>query len=141
MIRSSPIYVLPMVSANGKLVHASYSLPKWQAVKLTSFKFAPWASKMEGTKVKGKSRGGLGKDHLKFLLKFLFSLNFSCAGNWPFMAGKAKKMCQRRTFLGKRRGSGVRDMAPPLLRNLGAKFSTTSFPHFKTYFTQISLYL
>jgi len=32
--------------------------------------------------------------------------------------------------------SGVRDMAPLSLRNLGAKFSDTSFPHFKTYFTQ-----
>ena len=43
-------------------------------------------------------------------------------------------MCQRRTFRGRRRGSGVRDMAPPLLTNLGAKFSTTSFPHFKTFY-------
>ena len=34
-------------------------------------------------------------------------------------------------------GIGVRDMAPPSLGNLGAKFSETSFPHFKTYFTQI----
>ena len=32
---------------------------------------------------------------------------------------------------------GVRDMAPPLLGNLGAKFSETSFPHFKTYYKQI----
>ena len=43
---------------------------------------------MEGTKVKGKSRGGLGKWSV-------FSLNFSSAGNWPFMAGKAKKICVR----------------------------------------------
>ena len=28
-------------------------------------------------------------------------------------------------------------MALPSLRNLGAKFSDTSFPHFKNYFTQI----
>ena len=34
-------------------------------------------------------------------------------------------------------GNGVRDMASPLLGNLGAKFSETSFPHFKTYFAQI----
>ena len=34
-------------------------------------------------------------------------------------------------------GSGVREMAPLLLGNLGAKFSEMSFPHFKTYFTQI----
>ena len=34
-------------------------------------------------------------------------------------------------------GSGVRDMALPLLGNLGAKFSEMSFPHFKTYYTQI----
>ena len=32
---------------------------------------------------------------------------------------------------------GVRDMAPPLLGNLRAKFSEMSFPHFKTYFKQI----
>ena len=35
------------------------------------------------------------------------------------------------------RDSGVRDMAPPLLGNLGAKFSEMSFPHFKTYYTKI----
>ena len=34
-------------------------------------------------------------------------------------------------------GSGVRDMALPSLGNLRAKFSETSFPHFKTCFTQI----
>ena len=28
-------------------------------------------------------------------------------------------------------------MAPPLLGNLGTKFSEMSFPHFKTYYTQI----
>ena len=28
-------------------------------------------------------------------------------------------------------------MAPPLLGNLGAKLSEMSFPHFKTYYTQI----
>ena len=48
----------------------------------------------------------------------LFSTNFSSAGQGPFMASRAKNMCQR-------------------LGNLGAKFSETSFPHFKTYFTQI----
>ena len=30
----------------------------------------------------------------------MFSLNFSSAGKGPFMAGKAKNMCQRHTFLG-----------------------------------------
>ena len=59
------------------------------------------------------------------MLKDLFpvsvsSLNFSSAG----------------TSWGKR-GSGVRDVALLSLGNLGAKFSETSFPHFKTYFTQI----
>ena len=29
----------------------------------------------------------------------VFSLNFSSAGKEPFMAAKAKNMCQRRTFL------------------------------------------
>ena len=48
-------------------------------------------------------------------------------------------MHQRCTFLGAE-GSGVRDMATPLLGNLGAKFSETSFPHFKTYFMQMSGY-
>ena len=46
-------------------------------------------------------------------------LIFSSACQGPFMPSKAKNMCQR-------------------LRNLGAKFSETSFPHFKTYFTQIN---
>ena len=34
-------------------------------------------------------------------------------------------------------GSGVKNMALPSLGNLGAKFSETSFRHFKSYFTQI----
>ena len=46
-------------------------------------------------------------------------LIFSSACQGPFMPSKAKNMCQ-------------------WLRNLGAKFSETSFPHFKTYFTQIN---
>ena len=37
-------------------------------------------------------------------------------------------------------GSGVRNMAPPLLGKVGAKFSEMSFPHFKTYHTQIGRY-
>lgn len=32
-------------------------------------------------------------------------------------------------------GIGVRDMAPPSLGNLRAKFAERSFPHFKTYCT------
>ena len=79
------------------LVYASYSLPKWQTVKLTSFKFALWAFGIEGTKVKGKSRGGLEKWSV-------FSLNFSSAGNWPFMAGKAKIYARGALSLG---GGGV----------------------------------
>ena len=50
-------------------------------------------------------------------------------------------MPQRRTFLGEMGGWGVgsevRDMTLPTLRNLGPKFSEMSFPHLKTYFTQI----
>ena len=61
----------------------------------------------------------------------VFSLNFSLAGKGPFMANKAKNIS------GGEGGSGVRDKAPPSRGNLGAKFSERSFPHFKTYFTQI----
>ena len=60
----------------------------------------------------------------------VFSLNFSSAGKEPFMASKANNMHQRCTFLGGGGGSGVRDMALPLLRNLESKLSETSFPHF-----------
>ena len=60
----------------------------------------------------------------------VFSLNFSSAGTGRFMAGKAQDMCQRRTFLGGRGDSRVRDMARPLMRNFGATFSETSFPIF-----------
>ena len=70
----------------------------------------------------------------------MFSLNFRSAGKGPFMAGKEKNMCQRCNFLGgggDKGGSGVRDMALLSLGNLGAKFSETLFPHFKTHFTQI----
>ena len=59
-----------------------------------------------------------------------FSLNFSSAGKGPSIAGKAKNMCQRRTFLGEG-GSGARDMPSTSLWNLGAKFSETSFPHLR----------
>ena len=49
------------------------------------------------------------------------------------MAGKAQDMCQRYTLMVGGRGGGgsrVRDMAWPLLRNFGAKFSERSFPLF-----------
>ena len=48
------------------------------------------------------------------------------------MATKAKNMRQRRTFLEREGGSGVRDMVPPSLGNVGTKFSQTSILHFKT---------
>ena len=56
------------------------------------------------------------------------------------MASKEKKYASEAHFPGGRGGgggNGLRDMAPPSRGNLGAKFSETSFPHFKTYFTQI----
>ena len=59
--------------------------------------------------------------------KAVFSLNFSSAGKGPFIASKAKNVHQKCTFLAAG-GSGVWDMAPPLLGNLGAKISETSFP-------------
>ena len=72
----------------------------------------------------------------------VFSLNFTTAGKGPFMDGKAKNMCQRRSFLGGwgQWGEG-HQMASISLGNLGAKFSETSFLHFLTYFTLISSYL
>ena len=57
------------------------------------------------------------------------------------MAGKAKNVPEVH-FPGRGGGggsTGVRDMAVPSLGNLGAKLSKMSFPHFKTYFTQIEL--
>ena len=68
--------------------------------------------------------------HDKLLYVPVFSLNFSSAGKGPFMAGKANNMQQRCNLLGGGRVSRVRDMAPLLLGNLGAKFSEMSFPHF-----------
>ena len=68
--------------------------------------------------------------HDKLLYVPVFSLNFSSAGNGPFMAGKAKNMHQRCNLLAGEGVSRVRDMAPLVLGNLGAKFSETSFPHF-----------
>ena len=64
----------------------------------------------------------------------MFSLNFSSASKGSFIAGKAKNMYHRGALFQRQAGSGVRDMGPPLLGNLGAKFSETSFPHCKTYF-------
>ena len=71
----------------------------------------------------------------------VFSLNFSSAGEGPFMAGKAKNAPEANFPRGNgRQGGGdseVRDMTLPSQGNLGAKFSEMSFPHLKTYFTQI----
>ena len=68
--------------------------------------------------------------HDKLFYVPVFSLNFSSAGKGPFMAGKANNMQQRCNLLGGGGVSRVRDMAPLLLGNLGAKFSEMSFPHF-----------
>ena len=79
----------------------------------------------------------------------MFSLTFSsaCKGT---LTGKAKICARGAICLGGgggggggggagRGGSGVSDKAPLSLANLGAiKFSETSFPHFKTYFVQVS---
>ena len=68
-------------------------------------------------------------------MEAVFSLNFSSAGRGPFMAGMAKNMRGRYTSLGIG-GSGQwsEGHGPPSLGNLGAKFSETSFHHFKTSF-------
>ena len=50
----------------------------------------------------------------------VFSLNFSSAGKGQFIAGKAKR-CTRGAFSWRQGGSGLRDMAPPLLGNLETK--------------------
>ena len=50
------------------------------------------------------------------------------------MASKAKKYAPEVHFPGKgggEGGSGVRDMAPPSLGNLGATFSETSLPYLR----------
>ena len=70
------------------------------------------------------------RDWSKSMGGAVFSLNFSSAGEGRFMAGKAQDMCQRHTLIGGEGGSRVRDMARPLLRNFGAKFSERSFPLF-----------
>ena len=81
----------------------------------------------------------------------MVSLNFSLATKGPYMASKAKNMHQKVHFpwvggggkgvenggRGRKGGSGVRDITPLSLGNLTAKFSETSFPYLKTYFTQI----
>ena len=56
------------------------------------------------------------------------------------MAGKAKNAPEAhfpRGNGGGGRGSEVRDMTLPLLRDLGAKVSEMTFLHLKTYFKQI----
>ena len=49
------------------------------------------------------------------------------------MASKAKKYAPQVHFSGGEGGSGVTDIAPSSLGNLGAKFSETPFPYFTTY--------
>ena len=48
------------------------------------------------------------------------TLNFSSIGKGSFAAGKAKNVHHRGARFWGKVGSGVRDMAPPLLGNLGA---------------------
>ena len=67
----------------------------------------------------------------------MLSLNFSSEGKASFIAGKAKNMHHRGALFLGQAGSGLQHMDPPLLGNLGGKFSEMSFPHFKTFFTQI----
>ena len=50
----------------------------------------------------------------------VFSLNFSLVGKGSFAAGKVKNVHHRGARFWGKVGSGVRDMAPPLLGNLGA---------------------
>ena len=66
----------------------------------------------------------------------MFSLNFSSVGKEPFLASKAKNAPETALSCGEG-VSGERGMALHSLGNLGVKFSEMSFPHFKTYFTQI----
>ena len=68
----------------------------------------------------------------------IFSLNFSPVGKGPLILWLVRQKIFTRGALSRGEGGiGVRDMAPPSQGNLGAKFSETSFPHVKTYFTQI----
>ena len=67
----------------------------------------------------------------------VFSLNFSSAGKDHSQSVK-EKICARGALSWGRGSSGVRDVAPPSLGQLGAKFFEMLFPHFKTYFMQIS---
>ena len=68
----------------------------------------------------------------------IFSLNFSPVGKGPLILWLVRQKIFTRGALSQGEGGiGVRDIAPPSLGNLGTKFSEMSFPHFKTYFTQI----
>ena len=58
----------------------------------------------------------------------VFSLDFCSAGKGPFTAGKAKNMHHRGVRFRGQAASGVGEMAPLLLGNLGAKFSKMLFP-------------
>ena len=73
------------------------------------------------------------------ILSPVFSLNFRSAGKGPFTVSNAKNMHHRGACFWGLAGSGVWEMAPLLLGNLGAKFSEMSLPHVKTYFTQINI--
>ena len=67
----------------------------------------------------------------------VFSLNINSAGKEAFMTSKTKNILQSCTFLGC--GGGGEEESEGHGPSLGgAKFFETSFPHFRTYFTQIS---
>ena len=71
----------------------------------------------------------------------VFSLNINSAGKEACMTCKTKNILQSCTFLGCGGGGGgggeeESEGHGPSLG--GVKFFETSFPHFRTYFTQIS---
>ena len=78
-----------------------------------------------------------------------FLQSFDHAGGWLSLsvlpkflltAGKTEHMHHKSVRFRRLAASGVREMAPLLLGNLGAKFSEILFPKYKTCFTQIGRY-
>ena len=72
------------------------------------------------------------KEKLLFVGNSVLPIYFSSAGKGPFMAIKAKK----KKYVPEVHSPGGRGVVENV-ENLGAKFSETSFHHFKTLFMQI----
>ena len=110
---------------------ASFSRTSWDFFSFFFFHLTNRPKIREGHSSSGVGGGEMASS--------VFFLNFSSAGNWPFLTGKKYGPEVHCPVGGGGGGIGVWWGTWPFLpgKGLGVKFSEMPFPHFKTYFRQI----